>query len=45
VGDYTLIDGKRFLFVPQEFFRAVRFLGAALTRPRPLKSPGWAASR
>jgi hypothetical protein len=45
VGDYTLIDGKRFLFVPHEFLRTARFLWAAVTRPRPLKSPDWVASR
>ena len=45
VGDYTLIDGKKFLFVPQEFWRTARFLWAAVMRPRPLKSPDWAASR
>ena len=45
VADYTLIDGKRFLFVPHEFLRTARFLWAAVTRPRPLKSPDWVASR
>lgn len=45
VGDYTLIDGKRFLFVPQEFLRTARFLWTAVTRARPAKSPDWAASR
>ena len=45
VGDQTLIDGKRFLFVPQEFCRTVRFVWAAVTRPRPVKSPDWVASR
>jgi hypothetical protein len=45
VGDYTLIDGKRFLFVPEEFWRAARFIFAAVTRTRPVKSPDWAESR
>jgi hypothetical protein len=45
VGDYTLIDGKRFLFVPQEFWRVARWLWGAVARPRPVKSANWAASR
>jgi hypothetical protein len=44
VGDYTLIDGKKLLFVPQEFWRTVRWLLGAVMRPRPVKSPSWAAS-
>jgi hypothetical protein len=44
VGDYTLIDGKRVLFVPQEFWRTARWLCGAVTRPRPVKSPSLAAS-
>jgi hypothetical protein len=44
-GGYTLIDGKRFLFVPEEFWRAARFAMGAVTRARPVKSPDWVASR
>lgn len=44
-GDYTLIDGKRFLFVPQEFRRTARYLWGAVTRPRALKSRDWAESQ
>jgi hypothetical protein len=38
VGDYTLVDGKRFLFVPQEFSRTVRWLWATFTGRRTAKS-------
>ena len=44
-GGYTLIDGKRFLFVPQEFWRALRWLFGAVTRARPVKSGEWVPSR